>query len=95
MNVFNTLKAALSYFTLDLQLSYEDAIGALEISIVNGHINKIKLKEEYQKALSDPNFGWASFCVDNNLLSPNDSEKLSDQVAKDYIRSLIYDYVLF
>ena len=89
---FENLAATLSIFTEELDLSLDQNISSLDMSIQQGYIDKDKLKEEFYLALDDPNFKWLDFAIETKLLV-YDLENYTDDKVKDYCKSFLWNYL--
>ena|SRR6185312_1427008 len=89
---FKNLAAAFNIFTEEYDLSIDQNLGSLDLSIKQGYIDKPKLKEELNLALSDPSFDWVHFAVENRLIV-RDIEKYTNDKVKSYFKSLVWDYL--
>ena len=93
MENYKNFEAAVSNFAPDLMLSHEDAIGSIEISIRTEYIDMDLLKEEVKEAFSNPYFDWLKFVYSNGVLIADDTESISNEEAKKYVKSLIWNFL--
>lgn len=93
MKSYKNFESAISYFDPAMMLSHEDALGAIEMSIKTGYIDKIILLLEVEEAFENPYFNWVQFVLQNKVLYDNDKQNLTNYDAKEYIKSLIWDYL--
>ncbi len=91
-NTFKNLAATFAIFTEEYDLSLDQNIASLDLSIEQGYIDKSKLKEELSEALNDPNFKWLEFAIETKLLV-YDLEKYTNDKIKEYCKLLIWDYL--
>ncbi|MEQ9425854.1 MAG: hypothetical protein RJQ09_15625 [Cyclobacteriaceae bacterium] len=89
---FKNLAATFSIFTDEFDLSLDQNLGSLDLSIQQGHINKQGLKEELDLALSDPKFEWLEFAKENRLIVI-EIDNHTDESIKKYFKSLVWDYL--
>ena len=93
MKSYKNFEIAISYFDLDLMLSYEDSLGAMEICMNAGYIKKQELLVEVEEAFANPYFDWVEFVVRNNVLYESEEKPLTKEYAKEYIKSLVWNYL--
>jgi len=93
MKSYKNFEVAISNFAPDLMLSHEDALGAMEISMNTGYIEKDDLLKEVDEAFANPYFDWVEFVVRNNIMHENTANPLTNIKAKEYVKSLIWDYL--
>jgi hypothetical protein len=60
---FKNMAATFRLFSEEFDLSHDQNLGSLDLSIKQGLIDKHKLKEELNYALTDPNFHWINFAI--------------------------------
>lgn len=93
MKSYKNFEVAISNFAPDLMLSHEDALGAMEISMNTGYIDKEELLIEVDEAFANPYFNWVEFVMRNNVLYESEENPLTNSKAKEYVKSLIWDYL--
>lgn len=93
MKSYKNFEIAISNFAPDLMLSHEDALGAMEIAIDTGYIQKKELIVEVEEAFTNPYFDWVEFVVRNNLLYESEGKPITNSYAKEYVKSLIWDHL--
>ena len=89
---FDNLAAAINIFSEEYDLSLDQNLRSLDLSVQQGYIDKALLKEELDNALSDPDFDWVGFAFENRLIV-RDKWKYTNDGMKDYVKSLIWDYL--
>ena len=89
---FENLAAAFNIFTEEYDLSIDQNIASLDLSIQQGYIDALKLKKELNRALNDPDFKWLDFAIENKLIIYN-LESYTDNKVKEYFKSLVWDYL--
>ncbi|MFN8417608.1 MAG: hypothetical protein U0U66_14860 [Cytophagaceae bacterium] len=93
MKSYKNFEAAISNFAPDMMLSQKDALGAIEISINTGCINKADLLLEVEDAFFNPYFDWIEFAKCNKVIIVDDIQPITKNEAREYIKSLIWDYL--
>lgn len=89
---FKNLAAAFNIFTEEYDLSIDQNVASLDLSIQQGYIDASKLRDELNAALNDPVFKWLDFAIENRLII-YDLENYTDEKVKDYFKSLVWDYL--
>ena len=89
---YKNLETACNIFTEEYDLSLDQNIASLDLSIKQGYINYLGLKEELKMALLDSNFNWVDFAINSRLIV-YDIEKYNNDNIKSYVKSLIGNYL--
>lgn len=89
---FENLKAALSLFSEEYDLTLDQNLGSLELSIKEGYIDGTQLKKEIQEAINNPNFQWLDFAIENRFVVHNQA-KYDNESVKRYFLSLVAEFL--
>ncbi|NVK83698.1 MAG: hypothetical protein HWE21_05220 [Cytophagia bacterium] len=91
-NTFKNLKSTLNLFSEEYDLTLDQNLGSLELSIKEGYIDGTQLKKEIQEAINDPNFQWLDFAIENRFVVHNQA-KYDNESVKRYFLSLVGEYL--
>jgi len=88
---YNNLILAVSKFSEDLWIPYEDSIGSLNLSIKGGMINRENLVKEFGEAINDSNFNWKQLAKESELFIDVDSH--TNEELREHIENLLTLYL--
>lgn len=88
---YNNLILAVSKFSEDLWIPYEDSIGSINASINGGAINRKHLLKEFEEAIHDSDFDWKQLAKESELFINVDSH--SNEELKEHIKNLLTLYL--
>lgn len=89
---YKNLAATCKIFTEEYDLSIEQNIASLDLSIKQGYIDYYRLKEELKMAVEDSDFEWLNFAIQNKLIM-YDIGRYDDSYAKNLVLNIISGYV--
>lgn len=90
MEKYPNLKLALYPYRGDLDLDNRQRSNMLRENIAGGYIDIVKLRSEFQDALSNPDFDWVNFATENCLMIESSSEATE---TAGYVKTLLRDYL--
>jgi hypothetical protein len=85
------LKLALSKFSEDLWIPFEDSIGCIDLAINGDMIDKSQLINEFSIAISDKSFDWIQLATESALLL--NPLAYSNIEICNYVKWLLSDYL--
>jgi hypothetical protein len=88
---YNNLILAVSKFSEDLWIPYEDSIGSLNLSIKGGIINKENLIKEFEEAINNSNFEWRQLAKESELFIDVNSH--TNEELKEHVENLLTFYL--
>lgn len=91
-NSFDNLRVVFNIFSEEYDLTLDQNLGSLELSIKEGYIDELQLKKEIKQALEDPEFQWLDFAIENRLIVHNKANYNNESI-KQYFLSLICEFL--
>jgi len=89
---YRNLAAACNIFTEEYDLSVDQNISSLDLSIKQGYIDYQKLNNEFCEAISDPDFEWLDFAIKSKMIIYN-IDQYDNEKVKNIVLNVIGGYL--